>query len=77
MDGAVVVAEVLEMKDSIGLNALTGQYVDLLKDGVIDPAKVVKAALKNAASIAGLLLTMNTMVADIKEKKEPVADSVS
>jgi chaperonin GroEL len=77
MDGSVVVAEVMAMSGNKGLNALTGEYVDLVKDGVIDPAKVVKAALSNAASIAGLLLTTNTMVADIKDKKEPVANSVS
>ena len=77
MDGEVVVAEVLEKGKNVGLNALTGEYVDMVHAGIIDPAKVVKAALSNAASIAGLLLTTNTMVAEIKEKKEPVPESVS
>jgi len=77
LDGDVVVAEVLAAAKNIGLNALTGEYVDLVKDGVIDPAKVVKAAVTNAASIAGLLLTTNTLVAEIKEKKDPVTHSVS
>ena len=77
LDGDVVVAEVMNKPKNTGLNVLTGEYVDLVKAGIIDPAKVVKAALANAASIAGLLLTTNTMVAEIKEKKEPVPDSVS
>ncbi len=77
LDGDVVVAEVEEKGKNVGLNALTGEYVDLVKAGVIDPAKVVKTALANAASVAGLLLTTNTMVAEIKGKEEPVAESVS
>jgi len=77
LDGDVVVAEVLESGANVGLDALSGEYVDLVKAGIIDPAKVVKAALANAASIAGLLLTTNTMVAEVKEKEEPVAESVS
>jgi len=77
LDGHVVVAEVLERPKNVGLNAVTREYTDLVKAGIIDPAKVVKTALANAASIAGLLLTTNTMVAEIKEKKEPVAASVS
>jgi chaperonin GroEL len=76
-DGEVVVAEMLEEKANIGLNALTGEKCDLVKAGVIDPAKVVKAAISNAASIAALLLTTNVMVAEIKDKKEAVAGSVS
>ena len=54
-----------------GFNAATGEFVDLLKAGVIDPAKVTRAALQNAASIAGLLLTTETLVAD---KPEPAPD---
>ena len=77
LDGDVVVAEVTERGANIGLNALTGEYVDMVKAGIIDPAKVVKTALSNAASIAGLLLTTNTMVAEVKDKQEPVAESVS
>ena len=77
LDGDVVVAEVIEKGANIGLEALSGEYVDLVKAGIIDPAKVVKAALANAASIAGLLLTTNTMVAEVKSKEEPVAESVS
>jgi len=77
LDGEVVVAEILDKPSNIGLNALTGEYVDLVKAGIIDPAKVVKTALANAGSIAGLLLTTNTLVAEVKEKKEPVPDSIS
>jgi len=77
LDGDVVVTHVLEQSAKVGLNALSGQYVDLVKAGIIDPAKVVKTALKNAASIAGLLLTTNTMVAEVKDKKEPVPEGVS
>ena len=77
LEGEVVVAEVADAPKNTGLNAVTGEYVDLIKAGIIDPAKVVKAALSNAASIAGLLLTTNTLVAEVKEKEEAVADSVS
>ena len=55
---------------NVGLNAATGEFEDLLKAGVIDPAKVTRAALQNAASIAGLLLTTEALVAD---KPEPAA----
>jgi chaperonin GroEL len=53
---------------STGFNAATGEFVDLLKAGVIDPAKVTRAALQNAASIAGLLLTTEALVADKPEE---------
>ena len=79
LDGSVVAAEVEEMKgDTTGYNALTGVYGDLIKDGVIDPAKVTRSALQNAASIATLLLTVETMVTDYPEDKdaEPVAGAV-
>ena len=56
-----------------GFNAATGEFVDLLKAGVIDPAKVTRAALQNAASIAGLLLTTETLVADKPETPDPAA----
>ena len=59
------------MKAGQGLNALTGEYEDLLKAGVIDPAKVTRSALQNAASIAALLLTTEALIAD---KPEPQGD---
>ncbi|MGA2293795.1 MAG: chaperonin GroEL [Acidimicrobiales bacterium] len=66
-EGAVKVREVADAKGSIGLNAATGELVDLVKAGVIDPAKVTRSALQNAASIAALLLTTEAIVADKPE----------
>ena len=67
-EGAVVVGRIRESKDdNFGFNADTGEYGDLVKAGVIDPAKVTRLALQNAASIAGLMLTTEALVADIKE----------
>ncbi|MFP4055073.1 MAG: chaperonin GroEL, partial [Phycisphaerae bacterium] len=77
-DGAVMVAEILEKGSNIGYDAATGEYVDMVKAGIIDPAKVSRTALQNAASIAGLLLTTDLMVTDFDEKEdeEPVAGAV-
>jgi chaperonin GroEL len=69
-EGAVKVREVADAKGSIGLNAATGELEDLIKAGVIDPAKVTRSALQYAASIAALLLTTEAIVAD---KPEPDA----
>ena len=69
-DGDVVVNEILRRKGAMGYNASTGEYVDMVKTGIIDPAKVVRAALQNAASMAGLLLTTDLMVSDYDEKAE-------
>ena len=68
-EGSVVVNKVKEGKDAYGFNARTGVFEDLIKAGVIDPAKVTKTALKNAASIAGLLLTTEAIVVEKKEAK--------
>ena len=68
LEGAIVVQQVEAESGSTGLNAATGEFVDLLKAGVIDPAKVTRAALQNAASIAGLLLTTEALVADKPEE---------
>ena len=74
LDGSVVAAEVEEMKGvNDGFNALTGEYVDLVKAGVVDPAKVTRSALQNAASIASLLLTVETMVTDCPEGEDAKA----
>jgi chaperonin GroEL len=72
LEGAVVVQRVEAESGSTGLNAATGEFVDLLKAGVIDPAKVTRAALQNAASIAGLLLTTEALVADKPEEASAV-----
>ncbi len=70
-EGAVVINRIQESKDSnFGYNAGTGQYEDLVKAGVIDPTKVTRTALQNAASIAGLMLTTEAMISEIPEKKE-------
>jgi chaperonin GroEL len=66
-----VVEKVRGMAAGSGLNALTGEYEDLLKAGVIDPAKVTRSALQNAASIAGLLLTTEALIADKPEPASP------
>jgi len=70
-EGSVVVQEVINGKDAYGFNAETGQYEDLIKSGVIDPTKVTRFALQNAASVAGLLMTTEAMVAEKPEKKKP------
>ena len=67
VDGSVVAETVREKGKSTGYNALTGEYEDMFKAGVIDPAKVVRTALQNAASISGLLLTTDSMITDIKD----------
>jgi chaperonin GroEL len=68
-EGAIVLGKVLESKDpNFGYNALTGEFEDLVKAGVLDPTKVVRTALTNAGSIAALMLTTEALVADIKEE---------
>jgi chaperonin GroEL len=69
-EGPVVVARVREMKTDEGFNALTDKYENLVEAGVIDPTKVVRSALQNAASIASLLLTTEALVSEIPEEKE-------
>ncbi|MFT7511186.1 MAG: chaperonin GroEL [Candidatus Omnitrophota bacterium] len=66
-EGSLVVQEVKKLKGNMGYNVATGKYVDLVKAGVIDPAKVTRSALQNAASIASLLLTTECMITDIPE----------
>ena len=73
-EGAVVIGKIRESKDeNFGFNADTGEYVDLVKAGVIDPAKVTRLALQNAASIAGLMLTTEALVAELKEEEKKAA----
>ena len=78
-DGSVVVELVKESKGNKGFNAATGEYEDMVKAGIIDPAKVVMVALVNAASVAGLLLTTDTLITEMKEddaSKKLVAGAV-
>src|SRR5678809_75119 len=74
-EGSIVVAKVKEMKQDEGFNAATEVYEDLVKAGVIDPAKVVRNALQNASSIASLLLTTEALVSEIPEEKKEAAHS--
>ncbi|GAB3480020.1 chaperonin GroEL [Nocardiopsis coralliicola] len=74
LEGGVVAEKVKNLEAGIGLNAATGEYTDLFKDGVIDPTKVTRSALQNAASIAGLFLTTEAVIADKPEKAAPAAD---
>ena len=68
LEGAIWVTKVEEAEGAMGLNAATGEIVDLVKAGITDPAKVTRAALQNAASIAALLLTTESLVADAPEE---------
>ena len=70
LDGAVVLEKIKTMKPTEGYDALADRYCDLVEAGIIDPTKVVRSALQNAASVAGLLLTTDALVAEIPEKKE-------
>ncbi|HEX9732947.1 MAG TPA: chaperonin GroEL, partial [Thermoanaerobaculia bacterium] len=70
-EGSVLVRDAMQKTGNEGFNAATGKFEDLVKAGVIDPAKVAKTALLNACSIAGLLLTTEAMVTEIKEEREP------
>ena len=71
IEGSVAVDKIKkETNVNFGLNAETGEYVDMVKSGIIDPAKVTRFALQNAASIAGLLLTTECLITDIPEKEK-------
>jgi chaperonin GroEL len=73
-EGAIVVQKIRESKDkNFGFNALSEEYGDLVKDGVFDPAKVVKCALLNAASVASLLLTTDAAVSELPKKEKASA----
>ncbi len=76
-DGFIVVDEVNSKKGNYGYNAATGQYVDMVKAGIIDPALVARAALKNAASVSGLMLTTSVLVAEVKDDERPVEGAMA
>ncbi len=69
-DGAVVLQKVVESEHDFGFDAEKGQYVDMMKAGIIDPAKVVRSALQNAASIATLLLSTDAIISDLPKEEE-------
>ena len=72
-EGALIVQEVKKRKGNEGYNVATGEYEDLIKAGVVDPAKVTRAALQHAASISGLLLTTEAVITELPEKEKPAA----
>jgi chaperonin GroEL len=75
-EGSIVTRRVMEAEGNFGFNAETGVYEDLMKAGVVDPTKVTRLALQNAASVAGLLLTTEAMVAEKPEKRRPAAPAM-
>jgi len=70
-EGSVVISKVIDGKDNFGYDAKDGSYVDMLKEGIIDPKKVARVALENAASVAGMILTTECALVDIKEDTPP------
>ena len=72
VDGSVICEKVKNSKKGIGFNALTETFVDMVGAGIVDPTKVTRSALQNAASVAGMLLTTESIVADIPEKEPPM-----
>ena len=70
LEGSVVVEHVKKEKKAIGFNADTEEYVDMFEAGIIDPTKVSRSALQNAASVAGLLLTTEALITEIPERKK-------
>jgi chaperonin GroEL len=76
LDGDVVVEKVLEQDGAFGFNAGTNTYEDLIVSGIIDPTLVVRTALRNAASVAGLMLTTEVAITDLKDDVEPTGNAV-
>jgi len=77
VDGDLVVEKVKEGEGSFGFNAATGDYMDLVSAGIIDPALVARTALQKAASVAGLMLTTDVVVTELKDDDDPVEEAVS
>ena len=75
-DGAVSIEEALEREGAFGMDARTGEWVDMWEHGITDPTKVTRTALQKAASVAGLMLITDTLVTDRKEEQELVAGAV-
>jgi len=76
-DGSVIVEDIKDRPARIGYDAVNNEFVDMVKAGIIDPAKVARTALQNAASVAGVLLTTNVTITELKDDKESVVGSVS
>jgi len=72
VEGSIVVGKILENKsETFGFNAQTEEYVDMISTGIVDPAKVVRTALQDAASVSGLLITTEAMIAEMPREKAP------
>jgi len=76
LEGEVVVEKILEKSGNFGFDARAGEYVDMVKAGIIDPAKVSRVALENAASVSGLLLTTEVLVTEIKDKDKKIEHAI-
>ncbi len=76
LEGEVSVEQILEKSGRAGIDARTGEMVDMFKAGIVDPSKVVRIALQSAASVAGLMLTTEVMLTDLKEKDKPIAHAI-
>lgn len=72
LEGSVIVEKIKSEKTGVGFNALTEEYVDMIKAGIVDPTKVTRSAVQNAASVASMVLTTESVVADIKEPEPPM-----
>ena len=72
LEGSVIVEKIKSEKAGVGFNALTEEYVDMIKAGIVDPTKVTRSAVQNAASVASMVLTTESVVADIKEPEPPM-----
>ena len=75
-EGEVVVERILEKSGSYGYDARSGEFVDMFQAGIVDPAKVARTALQGAASVAGLMLTTEVLVTDLKDEKKPIAHAI-
>ena len=73
MEGAVIVGKVLEMEPNMGYNAATGEFVDMVKAGIVDPLKVVRTALVDAASVSSLITTSECVIVEAPEDKRGAA----
>jgi len=73
LEGSVIIDKVKESPKGVGFNALKGEYVNMIEAGIVDPAKVSRSALQNAASVAAMVLTTESVVADKPEKEAPAA----
>ena len=77
LEGSVIVDKIKNSEDGYGLNFATNEYVDMIKAGIVDPAKVTRSALQNAASVAAMVLTTESLVTDIKDPQADAAQAAA